>query len=172
MELSKGNIVNTTAGRGVVVDRMSYAGEVLVRLYRGTAIDREHGQWFDECDVVRVGHDASAMVWRPLSRSGMGPAGPDFIKRYADQYAEFCATERVPEWKLNERRSTTGTRRGWTVPDRLYRNDLQGLHVALIRSAARGHIGYWSGAVGRLLPANHADCNTADCRVVAERLSH
>ena len=53
MELSKGNIVNTTAGRGVVVDRMSYAGEVLVRLDRGPFADRSHGQWFDECDVVR-----------------------------------------------------------------------------------------------------------------------
>lgn len=157
MELSKGNIVNTTAGRGVVVDRMSYAGEVLVRLYRGTEFDRSHGQWFDECDVVRVGHNSSAMVWRPLSRSGMGPAGPDFVKRYADAYVEAAATSPVPEWSLSARRGQAMI----TYPDHaqaVRRNDLDSLLCVIELNAETGHVAHYSPFTDRVTPADHARC--------------
>jgi hypothetical protein len=157
MELSKGNIVNTTAGRGVVVDRMSYAGEVLVRLDRGTAFDREHGQWFDECDVVRVGHDSSALVWRPLSRSGMGPAGPDLIKRYRDEYVEAAAVSPVPEWSLSARRGQAMI----TYPDHapaVRRNDLDSLLCVIELNAGTGHVAHYSPFTDRVTPADHRSC--------------
>jgi len=157
MELSKGNIVHTTAGRGVVVDRMSYAGEVLVRLYQGTEIDRSHGRWFTERKLTRVGHDPSAMVWRPLSRSGMGPAGPDFVKRYADAYVEAAATSPVPEWSLSARRGQAMI----TYPNHaqaVRRNDLDSLLCVIELNAETGHVAHYSPFTDRITPADHVRC--------------